>query len=79
MKAFVAAVIAAIILGIGAMLALTSSQRFAYQAFATSGARVSEPGTNLVGPRWDGDPAPDEYDAEPHGKVRGAASEPKRS
>ncbi|MFE1599853.1 hypothetical protein [Methylobacterium sp. ID0610] len=61
------------------MLALTSNQKFAYQAFATSGARVSEPGTNLVGPRWDGDPSPDEYAGEPRGKAEGAASRPKRS
>ena len=51
----------------------------AYQAFATSGARVSEPGTNLVGPRWNGDPKPDEYNGEPHGKAEGEASHPKRS
>ncbi len=79
MKAFLAAVIAAILLGVGAMLALTSNQKFAYQAFATSGARVSEPGANLVGPRWNGNPAPDEFEAEPHGKAEGAASQPKRS
>jgi hypothetical protein len=79
MKAFLAAVVAAILLGVGAMLALTSNQKFAYQAFATSGARVSEPGSNLVGPRWNGAPAPDEFEAEPHGKAEGEASQPKRS
>ncbi len=81
MKAFLVAVIAAIALGVAAMYALTSNQTFAYQAFATSGARVSEPGTNLVGPRWNGDPAPNEYgsEAEPHGKAEGEASHPKRS
>jgi hypothetical protein len=81
MKAFIAAIVAAIALGVLAMFALTSSQKFAYQAFATSGARVSEPGTNLVGPRWSGDTAPDEYgaEAEPHGKAEGTASHPKRS
>ncbi|AMB43547.1 MULTISPECIES: hypothetical protein [Methylobacteriaceae] len=79
MKAFLAAVMAAIALGVLAMFALTSNQKFAYQAFATSGARVSEPGTNLVGPRWNGDPKPDEYNGEPHGKAEGEASNPKRS
>jgi hypothetical protein len=79
MKAFIAAVLAAVLLGVAAMLALTSNQKFAYQAFATSGARVSEPGTNLVGPRWNGDPAPDEFAGEPRGKAEGAASQPKRS
>lgn len=79
MKAFLAALIAAVALGVGAMLALTSNQKFAYQAFATSGARVSEPGTNLVGPRWNGDPRPDEFSGAPHGKAEGEASQPKRS
>ena len=79
MKAFAAAVIAAITLGVLAMFALTSSQKFAYQAFATSGARVSEPGTNLVGPRWNGAPRPDEFESEPHGKAEGEGSSPKRS
>ncbi len=79
MKAFAVAVIAAIALGVLAMFALNSSQKLAYQAFATSGARVSEPGTNLVGPRWNGDPKPDEYNGEPHGKAEGEASHPKRS
>ena len=79
MKAFIAAIIAAVALGVLAMFALTSNQKFAYQAFATSGARVSEPGTNLVGPRWNGAPQPDEFEAEPHGKAEGAGSDPKRS
>lgn len=79
MNAFIAAVVAAVLLGVAAMLALTSNQEFAYQAFATSGARVSEPGTNLVGPRWNGNPSPDEFGGEPHGKAEGAASQPKRS
>ena len=81
MKAFLAAIVAAIALGVLAMFALTSSQKFAYQAFATSGARVSEPGTNLVGPCWNGNTAPDEMgsEAEPHGKAEGTASHPKRS
>ena len=79
MKAFAIAVAAAIALGVLAMLALTSSQKFAYQAFATSGARVSEPGTNLVGSKWNGLPVLGEATAEDHDKVRGEASHPKRS
>lgn len=79
MKAFAVAVIAAITLGVLAMFALTSNQKLAYQAFATTGARVSEPGTNLVGPRWNGNPAADEMNASPHGKAEGEASSPKRS
>ncbi|ACA17500.1 conserved hypothetical protein [Methylobacterium sp. 4-46] len=56
MKAFVVAVIVAVALAAGAAFVLTANQEYAYQAFATSGARVSNPGTNLVGPNWTGDP-----------------------
>lgn len=55
MKAFLVAVAAALVLASAASFLLAENQRFAYQAFATSGARVSDPGTNLVGPRWTGD------------------------
>ncbi|MGU3537064.1 hypothetical protein [Methylobacterium sp. A54F] len=55
MKAFLVAVIAALALGVAASYVLATSQRFAYQAFSTEAARVSKPGTNLVGPRWTGD------------------------
>jgi hypothetical protein len=58
MKPFLLAVIVAIVLGIGAAAVLTNLQRFAYEAFSTSGARVSDPGYNLVGPRWTGEAAP---------------------
>lgn len=56
MNAFIAAVIAAVALGFAAMLVLTNNQELVYQEFATSGARVSEPGHNLVGKTWSGDP-----------------------
>lgn len=79
MKAFAAAVVAAIALGVVAMFALTSNQKFAYQAFATSGARVSEPGTNLVGSKWNGLAVPGDATAEDRAKVQGEASHPKRS
>ena len=55
MKAFLVAVAAAVVLATAASFLLAENQRLAYQAFATSGARVSDPGTNLVGPRWTGD------------------------
>ncbi|ACL60127.1 hypothetical protein [Methylobacterium nodulans] len=54
MKAFAVAVIMAVALAAGAAFVLTSNQKYAYEAFATSGARVSNPGTNLVGPHWTG-------------------------
>jgi hypothetical protein len=57
MKAFVLAVTAAVLLAAGAAAVLVNSQTLAYKAFATSGARVSDPGHNLVGQNWSGDPS----------------------
>ena len=54
MKTIAFAVVAAVALGALAAVLLANSQRTAYQAYATSGARVSEPGHNLVGPKWSG-------------------------
>ncbi|KQP51941.1 hypothetical protein [Methylobacterium sp. Leaf108] len=66
MKAFAVAVIAAIGLGLAAAYVMDSNRVLAYQAFSTSGARVSHPGTNLVGPQWSGDiPMPSGH--KPHG------------
>jgi len=58
MKPFLFAVTAAILLGLGAATLLINMQEFAYQAYATSGARVSDPGFNLVGPHWTGEASP---------------------
>ncbi|WP_407522341.1 hypothetical protein [Methylobacterium oryzisoli] len=55
MKAFAVAVVVAVALAVGASYLLSANQQYAYEAFSTSGARVSHPGTNLVGPRWTGD------------------------
>lgn len=57
MKTILLAIVAAAILGIGAATILGQNQKLAYEAYSTSGARVSEPGHNLVGPRWTGEPA----------------------
>jgi len=57
MKAFLISVVAAIVLGGVAALLLSGAQQRAYDAYATSGARVSDPGHNLVGPDWSGEPA----------------------
>jgi hypothetical protein len=54
MKVFLLAVVVAVALGAGAALVLSRSQETAYEAFATSGARVGDPGHNLVGPNWTG-------------------------
>jgi ubiquinone biosynthesis protein Coq4 len=54
MKMIILSAVAVLALGFGAALILSSEQQAAYQAYSTSGARVGEPGHNLVGPSWDG-------------------------
>ena len=73
MKAIAVAVICAVALGIAASYVLATSQRFAWQAFSTTSTRVSQPGTNLVGPRWTGDVNG------PHDEVAGDPQPGKRS
>jgi hypothetical protein len=53
MRAFVAAIVAAIVVAVGAMYALDGAWRPADKAFTTSGARITpEEGHNLVGKDW---------------------------
>ena len=54
MRAFLASVAAAIVIAAGAAFILNADNRTAYEAFKTSGARVGDPGHNLVGDRWSG-------------------------
>ena len=49
MKAFLAAVVIGIAIAYGAAMVLNDGfQTPAYSAFTTEGARVSDPGTNLI-------------------------------
>jgi hypothetical protein len=57
MKTIILAVVAAVALGGLAAYTLSINQRPAYQAYSTSGARVT-PTDNLVGPNWTGTPNP---------------------
>ena len=50
--------VATLILAYAAALILNRAQEPAYQAFVGSGARVGNPGSNLVGPEWTGEPRP---------------------
>lgn len=54
MKAFLVAVVVAVALGVVAGVLLSSENLTAYEAYSTSGARVSDPGHNLVGENWSG-------------------------
>ncbi len=50
MKAFLTAAVVAIIVAYGASMVLNQSyQQPSYSAFTTEGARVSDPGSNLIG------------------------------
>ena len=48
MKAFLSAVAVAVILAVAASFILNTQQQTAANAFATSGARVGDPGHNLI-------------------------------
>lgn len=49
MKAFLSAIVVATVVAIGAAYLLDGEyQQTSYEVFTTSGARLSEPGTNLV-------------------------------
>lgn len=54
MKVIALSIVVAVALGAAAGFALTANQTLAYQRYTTSGAHVSDPGTNLVGPHWTG-------------------------
>ena len=54
MRAFLASIAVAIVIAAGAALVLNADNRPAFEAFKTSGARVGDPGHNLVGDRWSG-------------------------
>ncbi len=49
MKAFLTSVIVAVAVAAGAAYVLDTQQKTAAQAFVTDGARVGDPGHNLVG------------------------------
>ena len=48
MKAFISAIIVAVVVAVGAAFVLNTQQQTADKAFATSGARVGDPGHNLI-------------------------------
>lgn len=55
MKVIILSAVAALILAFAASFVLDTQDTPAYEAYVGSGARVGDdPGTNLVGPNWDG-------------------------
>jgi hypothetical protein len=57
MRAFVFAVIAAMVVAVGAAWMLNTQQKAVWEAFTTSAVRVGDPGHNLVGP-WENSAKP---------------------
>lgn len=56
MKVIILSAVAALAVAFAASFVLSREQEPAYEAFVGSGARVGDPGNNLVGPQWTGDP-----------------------
>ena len=52
MKVFLAALVFAAITAVGVAIVLSAVQMPSYVAFSTGGARVGDPGNNLVGQDW---------------------------
>jgi hypothetical protein len=56
MKMIFASVLIAIVIGVAAAFIMNTAQRPAYEVYSTSSTRVGEPGHNLVGENWSGNP-----------------------
>ena len=56
MKVILASALVALGLAVAAGFVLSAQQRTAYEAYSTNGTRLAEPGENLVGGRWNGQP-----------------------
>jgi hypothetical protein len=56
MRAILSGIAAAVVFGIIAAVVLFAVQEPAYRAYSTTSTRVGDPGTNLVGKGWTGDP-----------------------
>jgi hypothetical protein len=56
MGVLVAGIVAAVALAVVAAVVLRSAQNPVYEVYSTSSVRIGEPGSNLVGPEWTGNP-----------------------
>lgn len=56
MRVFISSVVLAVILGVVAAGILWTAQESAYVAYSTSSTRLANPGDNLVGKSWSGNP-----------------------
>ena len=58
MKVILASVLIAVVIGVAAAFVLNTTQRPAYEVYSTQSVRVGDPGHNLVGENWSGQPEP---------------------
>jgi hypothetical protein len=58
LKVIILSVLAALAFAYAASFLLSREQEPVYEAYVGSGARVGDPGHNLVGPNWTGLPGP---------------------
>ncbi len=56
MKVIILSAVVALVLAYVASFVLNRGHEPAYETFVGSGARVGDPGHNLVGPNWNGNP-----------------------
>ena len=57
MGVILAGIVATIVLAVAAGVIMRSEHEPSYEAYSSSGStRVGDPGTNLVGPEWTGEP-----------------------
>ena len=54
LKVIILAAVAALVVAYAAFFVLSREQEPVYEAYVGSGARVTDPGQNLVGPKWNG-------------------------
>jgi hypothetical protein len=54
LKVIILSAVAAIVIAYAGFFVLNREQEPAYKVYTGSGARVSDPGSNLVGPNWNG-------------------------
>jgi hypothetical protein len=56
LKVIILSAVVALVLAYASSFVLSGQQEPSYQAYVGSGARVGDPGYNLVGPEWTGNP-----------------------
>ena len=57
-------IVLAVLIAVGAGVFLRGEQRQAWQVYSTASTRVGDPGENLVGQNWTGNPGDDAAGAE---------------